>query len=264
MKKAQSLITIKMSIRKTILFTVIVAYFYIQVCHGYHSCKDLKQGNPNILSGEYTFYNGEGQTYKAFCEFYDTYGYMFISREAGVAIKPILIDYNTTEVLIKHQRTTGKQYDTIMNQISAKSSVPLSIQYNSYVDYTRPHNYETMQPYLYLGFLPRGVAKAKNVQGYKANGQDYTFKNCDRRPHSYIAFFFNPDHKDPTNYQLTCCYSDLMHHWLDTGKKASTYLNQCYFFQIEIHMGGCGGYAVNGFNTMEPVCGAALGMRFDF
>lgn len=207
-------------------------------------------------------YNGNGQTYQVFCEFFDQYGYMFISKQTSVEIKPDLIGYNTNEVLVRHFRSNGTQYDTIMKQISTNSSVPLSIQYSKYVNYTKPENHRTMAPYLFLGLLPKSIARAKNIQGYRANDQDFLFTNCDRVPHSYVAFFFNPNYKSPTDYHLSCCHSSLMMSWLNEGIPASTYLSHCYAFQFEMHMGGCGGYAVNGFTEMETICGAALGMRF--
>jgi hypothetical protein len=53
-----------------------------------------------------------------------------------------------------------------------------------------------------------------------------------------------------------------MRDWIDVGKKASKYLPYNYFYQFEMHMGGCGGYAINGYNTFNDIVGAALGFRF--
>ena len=42
---------------------------------------------------------------------------------------------------------------------------------------------------LYLGFLPKTVAATNNYQGWRANGTDIFFFNCDANPNSYFAFF---------------------------------------------------------------------------
>ncbi|XP_045172360.2 uncharacterized protein LOC123534256 [Mercenaria mercenaria] len=249
------------TLREIIVVALLVCYS-VNVCFGYHSCKELKQHNTNLQSGEYSMYNGKGQAYKAFCEFHGTYGYMFISKNAGVEIKLDLINPDTHEVLVRHVRSNGKQYVTKMRQLSSKTSVPLSIQYNKYVNYASPVNFNTMGPFLYLGFLPRSIANQKSIQGYNANGKDFTFTNCNKNPNSYLAFFFNPSNGNPTNYHLRCCYTKLMQDWINEGKTASSDLSQSYFFQFEMHMGGCGGYAINGYNKLSNIGGAALGMRF--
>jgi hypothetical protein len=150
----------------------------------------------------------------------------------------------------------------MMDQISSRSSIPLSVQYNKNTGYATPINHATMGPYLYLGFLPTYIARSHSIQGYRANGQDFTFRNCDANPNSYLALFVNPKHNDPNGYYKRCCYTKLMRDWINVGKRTSEFLPCNYFFQFEMHMGGCGGYAVNGFNTLTDVIGAALGFQF--
>lgn len=52
--------------------------------------------------------------------------------------------------------------------------------------------------------------------------------------------------------------------WLDVGVQVdpARHLPKSYFMQFEMHFGGGGGYAVNGYNTLANIKGAALGMRF--
>lgn len=248
---------------RTILIFVMTVCFGVDVCYAYHSCRELKRNNPYVANGEYTLWNGNGETYMAYCEFHGHYGYMFIPKGAQVSLNVSKIDPSTTEVLVRHRRITGKQYDTLMKQLSRHSSIPLSIQYNQNFGYKLPQNHANLAPYLYLGFLPINVVNRRSVQGYSANNQDYTFINCDANPNSYMTFFFNTGNGDPTNKHRSCCYTDLMRNWLNVATAATNYLPDDYFFQFEMHMGGCGGYAINGYSTLNDIIGAALGMRFD-
>ncbi|XP_060599751.1 uncharacterized protein LOC132753328 [Ruditapes philippinarum] len=244
---------------------IIASFVYLFGCFGFVdgascSCEDLKLDERK--SGEYSFYNNRGEQYKVYCEFHRNYGYTFISKEEAAKADFACIGQSHSQVLVRHLRSNGHQYDTVMKQISSHSSVPLNVQYKSNVGYARPQNHVTFGPYIYLGFLPASIARSKTKQGYRANDVDYTFTNCDANPNSYLAFFVNPNHNDPYGYYKRCCYTKLMRDWIDVGKKASKYLPYNYFYQFEMHMGGCGGYAINGYNTFNDIVGAALGFRF--
>ncbi|XP_060598227.1 laminin subunit alpha-1-like [Ruditapes philippinarum] len=227
-------------------------------------CDDLQP--EDRVNGEYVIYNSQDEPYKVYCEFHASYGYTFILKEnAGKADLNRLWSYYT-EVLVRHLRSNGHQYDTTMEQAGSYSAlVPnLSIQYNTNVAYETPVNSATMGPYLYLGFLPTAFASSPTIQGYRANGTDYTFSNCDDTPNSYLAFFVNPNNNDPTDKHLSCCYTPLMRYWIeDAANQASNYIPWDYFYQFEMSMGGCSGYAINGYNTLVDIVGATLGFRFD-
>ena len=61
---------------------------------------------------------------------------------------------------------------------------------NSADGFQGPANTNRYSPnYLYLGFLPRSVAAARTLQGWRADGTDITFTNCDANPNSYYAFY---------------------------------------------------------------------------
>ncbi|KAK3100586.1 hypothetical protein FSP39_022195 [Pinctada imbricata] len=167
-----------------------------------------------------------------------------------------------THVNVKHLRSNHIQYDVNLRQTSSFSRLPLSIQYDSHRGYARPVNYNRLNSYIYLGFLPKTAASAKVTQGYKANKKDFTFRNCDGNPNSYLVFYHNNDSSAPFGYYKRCCYTKLMRGWIDQSKPAKTFLPADYFFQTEMHMGGCGGYAVSGYNTQTDIYGAALGIPF--
>lgn len=228
------------------------------------SCKDVAISKGPI-TGEYLIYSRtkQSQSFKVFCEFHKTYGLTFVSNT------DVIIDVNEffeikSEVVVRHLRG-NKQYDSILKQITPYADRPLSVQYNSATGYKTPMNAKRMEPYLYLGFLDRITAKSKTRQGYKVNNVDQTFINCDANPNSYLTFYFNPKNQHPVGYYKRCCYTPLMKSWLDVGVQVdpARHLPKSYFMQFEMHFGGCGGYAINGYSTLANIQGAALGMRFE-
>ena len=222
-------------------------------------CKTLLRDDRGRQDGEYSLVEADGTTTTVFCEFRGNHGYTFYPRDVRVAPPT---DVAVDHVIVRHLRSNGNQFDTEMQQIRSYTTFKLSVQYNKYDGYARPQNYATMAPYIYLGFLPQIIAKSKSTQGYRANGRDFTFTNCDANPNSYMALFYNPKNKSPTNYHTKCCYNKFMRQWVDVSIPATHNLPSKYFFQIEMHMGGCGGYIVNGYNTFSDIKGAAVGIPF--
>ena len=107
---------------------------------------------------------------------------------------------DTSHVLIRDVRTDGHQYVSRVEQLAAYKQYKLSFQFNSQVGYAAPQNVK-MVPYIYVGFLPAAAARrAGMIQGYRVNGVDYTFRNCDANPNSYFVFLKNKNHLTATNY----------------------------------------------------------------
>lgn len=228
------------------------------------SCKDIAISKGPI-TGEYLIYSRtkQSQPYNVFCEFHQTYGLTFVSNTNATIDANELFEIKS-QVVVRHLRN-NKQYDSILEQITPYADKPLTVKYNSFAGFRAPLNAKKMGPYLYLGFLDKDTAKAKNTQGYRVNDADQTFVNCDRNPNSYITFYFNPKSNLPDGYYKRCCYTPLMKTWLDVGVPVdpARQLPKSYFLQFEMHFGGCGGYAINGYNTLANIKGAALGMRFE-
>ncbi|XP_060079335.1 uncharacterized protein LOC132558754 [Ylistrum balloti] len=236
---------------------------------GYHnltgSCKEIYADNPNSVNGTYQIMNRKQEPFTVYCVFYLDYGYTYIASTASVHIDIADLYTSTAHALVRHLNTAGQQKETKLEQISKYSSqYPLSFQYNANVGYATPYNHQQMAPYLYLGFLPVTVAQNRNQQGYRANGVDYLFTNCDSNPNSYMAFYFNPNHSVPLNY-ASCCDTKLMHDWVTHARDVpkASYLPAEFYFFFELHMGGCGGYAIPP-TIIHDVRGAALGLRFDY
>lgn len=166
-------------------------------------------------------------------------------------------------VKVRHMKANGAQAEAVMENIKNYPTQPLGIFYNQHTGYAASVNAANLAPYLYLGFLPISLANHVNPQGYRANGQDFNFVNCDRNPNSYFVFYFNPNHKLPIGYVNRCCESTLMHSWITVAHTLPTAYNMPdeFYFDYEIHLGGCGGYAF--IHHHNDINGAALGVRFE-
>jgi hypothetical protein len=161
---------------------------------------------------------------------------------------------------IRILKSNGEQREiTVENLSSYKSRSTLSFNYNSHPNYQgpRPSN-KGLHPYLFLGFLPAKLARNKNIQGYRAAGKDFTFKNCDANPNSYLTFYFNPRNRTP----LTRGWSSrLITEWIrySTLLEYPQYMDRSLYMDWEMHMGGCGGLATS---TAVSYTKAALGIPF--
>ena len=161
---------------------------------------------------------------------------------------------------IRILKSTGEQREvTVENLSSYKSRSTLSFNYNSHPNYQgpRPSNNE-LHPYLFLGFLPVELVKNKNIQGYRAAGKDFTFKNCDANPNSYLTFYFNPRNKNPGNAGSS---NKFMTEWIRYSilLEYPQYMDRSFYMDWEMHMGGCGGLTTS---RVVSYTKAALGIPF--
>jgi hypothetical protein len=161
---------------------------------------------------------------------------------------------------IRILKSNGEQREvTVENLSSYKSRSTLSFNYNSHPNYQgpRPSNNE-LHPYLFLGFLPVKLVKNKNIQGYRAAGKDFTFKNCDANPNSYLTFYFNPRNKNPGNAGWS---NRFMTEWIrySTLLEYPQYMDRSFYMDWEMHMGGCGGLTTS---KVVSYTKAALGIPF--
>ncbi|KAK3086303.1 hypothetical protein FSP39_016575, partial [Pinctada imbricata] len=229
----------------------------------FDSCKDIFIGG-NTKNGTYQIYNRKNQAYFVYCEFHNNYGYTYVSRTTTVGIN---IDdlYSTREhAKIRIQKNDRTQAETTVENLARyKTQYPLTFFYNRNNGFATPINHAALGPYLYLGFLPVSAANHVQPQGYRAGGRDFPFNNCDHNPNSYIAFFFNPNSHKEAAYSNINVDWPLMHGWINVAKNipTSSHMSDDYYFLYEMHMGGCGGYAVA--HHHDNVLGAALGLRFD-
>ena len=114
---------------------------------------------------------------------------------------------------------------------------------------------------MFIGFVPLSHNVKGGVQGWKVNGQEFTFTNCDGNPNSYFSVLFNANKPGYTSYNGW--KNPLMYAWynLATQVPVSEELPDALFSpDYEIHHGGCGGYSIG--TTEGDITGVAIGQRF--
>ncbi|XP_076090268.1 uncharacterized protein LOC143062460 [Mytilus galloprovincialis] len=146
---------------------------------------------------------------------------------------------NGSFALLRLLNIDGSQWETRLEQLSSYKNQSLGYFYDSYPGYNQPKRVGSNVHFIYLGLLPVSMARNNNTQGYRANGKDFAFQNCDRKPNSYFAFYFNL-HSDP---YPGCMQNNFTTGWKDTSVKLQKthYMPGYYYFPFLMHMGGCGG-----------------------
>ncbi|XP_062578230.1 uncharacterized protein LOC134240145 [Saccostrea cucullata] len=224
-----------------------------------HSCKDIHAFNQKSRNDTYWIQNRNNQFYKVFCEFHDTFGYTYISRNTTVEINIDDLLSTKKHVKIRKVQDDGSQIETVLRNIEQYKNLSLGIFYNNHTGYAQPRIYsKILAPYLYVGFLPKEIANNNNTQGYRAGNEDKTFTNCDKNPNSYFVLYFNP------NQELieTSKYNDFLQFWIISGSKAVHNMPSEFYFDYEIHFGGCGGFIFR--HQKENKDGISIGLKFDF
>ncbi|XP_063447535.1 uncharacterized protein LOC134727076 [Mytilus trossulus] len=227
----------------------------------FNSCKEVYLSNNRNNSGEYILYHDENP-FKVFCFFEGDWVYTFISKSSyntSIDISKLYNTRNFTKIRIRWKDGTQKDV-SVENLTGYQNKSDLYFGYNNHNSYQGPQrtNADHMSPYLFLGFLPISLANEKNTQGYRAGDRDFSFRNCDANPNSYITFYFNPNR----SYSRTVGRSNtFMTGWMDYSSSINNNLSMGneFYFDFEMHMGGCGGlmttYAVSNITV-------ALGLPF--
>lgn len=243
--------------RRSNQFFIDVVFFLLD------SCKDIYSTNRHSPNGTYTIFNRKNQPYKVYCEFHSKFGYTYISKNSLLKIDMNDLFTTTEHVKIRHVKADGVQTETVLENIERYKNISLAIFYNHHPGYATPINSVTLAPYLYLGFLPIQIAShVGDVQGYRASNQDVLFTNCDAQPNSYFVFYFNPGQKANAGYGSGWYTSVFINEWISLGNTLSSASSMPpeFYFDYEIHFGGCGGYKFH--HQEENKDGAALGLRF--
>ncbi|XP_052276692.1 polycystic kidney disease 1-related protein-like isoform X3 [Dreissena polymorpha] len=226
------------------------------------NCKTLQgKANGALRSDIYTVNNSAGQSYRIYCQFYEGYGYTFLSSSTNVTVDMASLYDNTSHVIIRHKASKGQgnQYTSTIAQLGSYASVPVSVQYSAFSGYQGPRNTH-MAPYIFVGYIPISMSVRGTMQGWKVNGEELNFTNCDGNPNSYIAFFFNPSGQMYRGHVGQ--RNDLLYKWYDSSSEVAQdkrIPHEFFVYYHEVHLGGCGGYSV-GSNV--PTWGA-VGMKFN-
>lgn len=225
------------------------------------SCLDIYKDDYRNPSGNYVIFQSD-KAIPVYCSFEENYVYTFISRKhsgTNIDMTPL---YSTNKFAkLRILKPNGEQNEvTVENLSSFQNQANLSFNYNSHPQYQGPIQQNSgLGPYIFLGFLPISLTKNYNTQGYRASGVDYTFKNCDANPNSYLAFYMNPKLKQPGNVGYTNAF---MTQWItySTPLEFPQYMDSSLYFEWEMHMGGCGGLTTS---KVVSDTKAALGLPFE-
>ncbi|XP_046356998.2 uncharacterized protein LOC124135625 isoform X2 [Haliotis rufescens] len=232
--------------------------------HDIRTCHDIYSVAPDSASGEYTFWTKNGSTIRVWCRFRssDIITYFSKSAVATLTTEKLNLHFNTkSKVSFVAKWTDMTQSESTISQLDRFSFLPLGIMANEYTLYTSPHNLN-LGPYLFLGFHPQVLLSNGFVHGYNANGVDKSFRNCDGNPNAYFTFYTNPNQRSPSRTGWVNPRHPMTDHWNSGAQMLSTpdHLNDDYFYDTELHFGGCGTYAIS---TSNPsLDGIALGVVY--
>ena len=101
------------------------------------------------------------------------------------------IQKNKTKVLYRLLSISDKtiQPYTLIEQLNQNTNYDISTQINENIEYAPTQNSGS---YVYNGLIKIVDTKAGDTYGFKSNGQEISFTNCDGNPNSYFVFFNPP------------------------------------------------------------------------
>ena len=195
-------------------------------------------------------------------------GWTFLPRFAirekafqGVELDKIVTD--KSKVLLRHWTKGGTQPYSLIEQLPQNKKTKFGIFMNEHKGFSKPINAEFGE-YLYLGILPDKKSKKKTKQGFKSNGKEITFENCDGKPNNYFAFLPNHYDKEPSKFMADDDKfekSGVAVDWRKSGKPLTSFreMPNDFFFFTEMHFGGCGCYTSS--DRWQDAHGVAIGFR---
>lgn len=198
-----------------------------------------------------------GNRITVFCDFRGGYGYTYISSKTTGAINMTAL-YNVEDRAMISMLKTEEQREVYIQQLAMYREIKLSFQYNSARNYTLPnHSNGGLRPYLFLGFLPNFMIEKDTVNGYFSGQTNHPFSNCDGNENSYFVFYFN--YGQAPAGRIGALTSLMKYFYLDSNHKNIKMPSQ-YYFDFEIHFGGCGGFATTIAFANSDIKGIALGL----
>lgn len=93
------------------------------------------------------------------------------------------------------KRDSTIQPYTIIEELAEYSKSKISTQINENIDYAPTKNKGS---YVYNGLIKISDTVVNSKYGFKSNGKNLTFTNCDGDPNAYFAFFNPPS--SPSTY----------------------------------------------------------------
>ena len=175
------------------------------------------------------------------CEFGTGHILTFFTRAslAVMTTEDLARHYNdASQFILRCKYTDNSQKDSIMEQISYYNTYNLTFvfNHNSAEDFPNIN----LGVYLYIEFAPLALVTTNRPNGYRANGIDFPFTNCDLNPNSFIVLFPNVDNLAPADEGFL--FPNYARKWETNSHlvEITERLTDDFFMMVEIAFGGCG------------------------
>ena len=177
-----------------------------------------------------------------------SHGYIYLSKDAvsGLPSNGLQLDHisNTKDhVYIRVIHTDGTQEEGRIEQLNTNPNQDLSISLGQCMtQYSCPskRNFFGSTTYQYVAFFDAIQPVQGQTRGFRSNGVNIQFTNCDTNPSSYFGFHANPNAETVTPQGFN---GKLFSDWLNslTGIAVENYIDEAtYGFVLEAGQGGCG------------------------
>ena len=170
------------------------------------------------------------------CEFGTGHILTFFTRAslAVMSTEDLARHYNNaSQFILRRKYTDNNQKDSIMEQISYYNTYNLTFVLN----HNNTKSLSNLGVYLYIEFAPVYIVTKGTLNGYRANGIDYAFTNCDLNHNSFMVLFPSlvPSYKGHL-------YPKYSRNWEDGSYlvEITEQLPDDFFLMFEIAFGGCG------------------------
>ena len=199
-------------------------------------------GNDRVATnGTYVFETYGGVSIVAKCEFGTGHILTFFTRAslAVMTTEDLARHYNNaSQFILRCKYTDNSQKDSIMEQTSTYYTHNLRFILNNNSAEQFPNT--NLGVYLYIEFAPVSFVTTGMINGFKANGIDYAFINCDSNPASFMVLYPNLANLVPAVEGFLFVNYD--RNWETNSHlvKITERLTDDFFMMVEVAFGGCG------------------------
>ena len=212
------------------------------------SCKEILSYDPLADSGLYQIYINDINI-EVFCEMRIEGG--------GYTILPNSI-FNSTlfSASLFNNLFRNRTNILVVNSMASdtsKQNYSVVAPINKYSNYSIQTSFDMVKRNIQYLFAPYNVPVSQTIRGFKVNGIESLFLNCDTNPNCMFIFWSIQTSPNKTNGDF--CVTSLMNSSLDYKFK----IPEQFFNSLQINMGGCGCWTLS--LNWRNYFGAAFGIR---